>query len=257
MVVYLVVLLAAVLLGVLVYRYDMYDREPWYVLLFALAAGYAAFWGLGYVEDYSNARLGFYRGEGHTAGQAAVAASHEELSKLLVVVLIAVVFRRHFNDPMDGLIYGAFVGLGMAAEEAVFYLRLSFASGQYESTLDLIGREVTRLMLHLLMGGLSGFGVGLVVEHSRVRRWYVLLVGSLAASMAIHFLWDYLCGIPSAAGTSPAGELALRGSAVLLMLLAMGLFGAAVAFASRLSREKFAPASEDRLWHWPRRRNRG
>jgi RsiW-degrading membrane proteinase PrsW (M82 family) len=249
MVVYLVVLLAAILLGVLVYRYDMYDKEPWYVLLFALVVGYATFWGLGYVEDYTNARLGFYQSDGHTAGQAAVAASHEELAKLLVVVLVAVLFRRHFNDPMDGLIYGAVVGIGMAAEESVFYLRMSFSSGNPEPALDLIGREVTRVMLHILLGGLSGFGVGLVVEHSRLgRRWVLLLIGSLAASMTIHFLWDYLCGIPAAGGTSPAGELALRGSAVLLMLLAMGLFGAAVAYGSRLSRERFAPGSETRLW---------
>jgi hypothetical protein len=81
MLVYVVVLACAILLGLLVYRYDLYDKEPWYLLLIAVVVGYGVFWGLGYVEDYSNARLGFYDPSGdHTAGQAAVAAGYEELA---------------------------------------------------------------------------------------------------------------------------------------------------------------------------------
>lgn len=254
MLVYLVVLACAVGLGLLVYRYDLYEKEPWYLLLLAMALGYGAFWVLGYVEDFSNQRLGFYGAGDHTAGQAAVAASHEELAKLLVVVLIAVVFRREFNDPMDGLIYGAFTGLGMALEESVFYLRLSLSSPLAEPAVDLAGREVARLMLHLLMGGITGFGVGMFVERARLRYWLLMAAGWFAASLLLHFLWDYLCGIPAvtqSVGTvDPYAEVFQRGMAVLLMLVAMGAFGISVVLGSRLSRERFAPDSEKRVWRW-------
>jgi RsiW-degrading membrane proteinase PrsW (M82 family) len=252
MLVNIVVLACAVLLGMMVYRYDLYEKEPWYLLLFAVVVGYLVFWGLGYVEDFSNARLGFYEPGGeHTAGQAAVAATHEELSKLLVVVLMALLFRRHFNDPMDGLIYGAFAALGMALEESFYLLQFPFRTASVEPGIDIIGREVARLVLHILMGGISGFGVGLIVEHSRLRYWFLVLLGFLAASMTIHFLWDYLCGIPAASReTTPEAEVFLRSVAVFLMLLAMGVFAIAVVLGSRLSRSRFAPDSDKRLSRW-------
>ena len=244
--VYFSVMACAVLLAWMVYRYDLYDKEPWYLLVFALALGYAAFWGLGYVEDATNKRLGFYA-SGNIAGQAAIAASHEEIAKLMCVALIALVFRRHFNDPMDGLIYGSFVALGMALEESIFYVRLSFAAPMGETTLELAGREAVRLVLHILLGGLSGFGVGLFVERPRRRYWLPILAGWLAVSMTIHFLWDWLCGIPAAKPTQPTAtmqeEMFQRGVAVMLMLVAMAAFAYSVKFGSRLSRARFAPDS--------------
>jgi RsiW-degrading membrane proteinase PrsW (M82 family) len=252
MLVYLAVLGCGVLLGLTVYRYDLYEKEPWYLLLFAVLLGYCIFWGLGFVEDFSNARLGFYQaGVDHTAGQAAVAASHEELAKLLAVVLMALLFRKDFNDPMDGLIYGAFAALGMAVEESFYLLRLSFRGAPVEAGIDIIGREVVRLVLHILMGGISGFGVGLVVERARLRYWYVMLAAFLAASVTIHFLWDWLCGIPAASGEpSLEAEVFQRGIAVILTLAAMGIFGLAVMIGSRLSRARFAPDSDKKVWGW-------
>jgi len=154
-------------------------------------------------------------------------------------------FRRHFNDPMDGLIYGSFVALGMALEESIFYLRLSFADGLGASDLELVGREAVRLVLHILLGGITGFGVGLIIEHSRLRHWLPVLAGWLAASMTIHFLWDWLCGIPAAQPGQPTAtireEVIQRGVAVVLMLLAMAAFAYSVVLGSRLSRARFAP----------------
>lgn len=243
MLVYLLVLACAALVAWIVYRYDLYDREPWFLLLFAAAVGYVAFWGLGYLEDYSNVRLGFYGpGDGHTAGQALIAATYEELAKVLVVVLVAVLFRRHFNDPMDGLMYGAFAGLGMAVEESFFLLGVAAKMGPLDPDVDLLGRELVRIVLHVLLGGISGFGVGLVVEHTRLRFWGAILAGFLAVAMLLHFLWDYLCGIPMTAGAvTPAQELAVRATAVALMLSAMGLFAFAVVLGKAMSRERFPP----------------
>lgn len=254
MLVYLVVLVCAVLLGWMVYRYDMYEKEPWYLLLVVMILGGVFMWGVGYLEDFSNARLGFDQPDVQTAGQAAVAASHEELAKLLVVALVALLFRRHFNDPMDGLILGAFAGLGMAVHESLLYLDVSLSEPLAEPRIDLVGRELVRLVLHILMGGITGFGVGLAVEHSRLPLWFAVLAGWLAAAMMIHFLWDYLCGIPAVlqdeSGATSQTEVFRRGSAVLLMLTAMAFFGFSVVLGSRLSRKRFDPTSEKRLSRW-------
>lgn len=245
MIVYIAVLACAVLLAWMVCRYDLYEKEPWYLHLFALALGYVTFCGLVFVEDATNRWLGFYGTKDHTAGQAAVAASQEEVAKLLAVVLIALLFRRHFNDPMDGLIYGSFVALGMALQESYFYLQLSFTDPSGASALELAGREAVRLVLHILLGGISGFGVGLIVEHSRLRHWLPVLAVCMIGSMTIHFLWDWLCGIPTAFSGQPIDiewkAMFQRGMAVLLMLLAMGMFACSVVIGKRLSRARFAP----------------
>jgi len=245
MIVYLSVLACAALLAWMVYRYDLYEKEPWYLLLLAVALGYVVFWGLGYVEDVTDRWLGFYGPKENVCGQAAVASSHEELAKLLAVALIALLFKRHFNDPMDGLIYGCFVALGMALEESLFYLHVSFSDPAGPTNFQLIGREAVRLVLHILLGGISGFGVGLIVEHSRLRHWLPILLGCLATSMMIHFLWDWLVGIPAVSPGKPIDvvweQLFQRGVSVVLMLLAMGAFAYLVVLGKRLSRTRFAP----------------
>ena len=52
MLVYGCLALCTVGLGLIVYRYDMYEREPWYMLLLALMAGMISCLLIGYVEDY-------------------------------------------------------------------------------------------------------------------------------------------------------------------------------------------------------------
>ena len=152
MLVYSSVVLCAGFLAWMVYRYDMYEKEPWYMLLLAVGMGMGAALAVGFLED---AVIGFFNVSEHVGGQAAIAAVVEESAKLLIVVLIAVCMRRHFNDPLDGLIYGAFAGLGFAVYESWFYLGLSRPVVQQS------GAEAVRLVLHLLMGGMGGFGIGL------------------------------------------------------------------------------------------------
>jgi len=41
------------------------------------------------------------------------------------ILTFSIVLSREFNDPMDGLIYGRLIGLGMAVQESLLYLRLS------------------------------------------------------------------------------------------------------------------------------------
>ena len=52
MAIYLVLALCALGIAAMVYRYDMYDREPIFLLLLAAAAGVGCFWLAGNEEDY-------------------------------------------------------------------------------------------------------------------------------------------------------------------------------------------------------------
>lgn len=237
--IFLAVLLCAGVLAFLIYRYDLYEKEPWPLLVLTLIAGGLTGWLAGRIEDAILLRLGEQGMELFT--QAMLASVTEELLKLAVVLGVAFVFHREFNDPLDGLIYGAFAGLGAAVEESFFYVQLADDPGT-----ALIGTELIRLLLHIFLGGLAGFGVGLA--RFRLPAWRGIFLAALSADLLLHFGWDYLCGIPAQSMEAALGQ---RFIAIGLMLTALLGFGLAVWWGSCWSRTVHAPQSSKRLWGWP------
>jgi RsiW-degrading membrane proteinase PrsW (M82 family) len=221
---------AAALAARLVRRYDLYDREPWWVITLVIAAGAAAMWGLGAAEDRVIRLVG--RGQPSAADIAMVAAVLEELARLAIVIAVALLLPRHFNDPMDGLIYGSTAGIGMALEETTVYLARE-AGAPLAATLPV---ELVRLFAHIVMGGIAGFGVGLLERHAPDRPWMPLALGCLAAAVAIHFGWDYLALTSAMHGDAPWIVAAI----IALLLATMAIYGALVVAGSRSSRERFA-----------------
>ena len=225
--------------AVLVYRHDLYEREPLLLLALTVALGAGGMWLAGQAEAWT---LGVSRFTGARA-IAAVAALEEELMKLLVVVAIALLARREFNDPMDGLIYGSMAGLGMAVEESVYYMR-QLPPGK----LLLPPAELVRVSGHLVMGGISGFALGMAAL--RRERWPLVLIACFCAATTLHFGWDWI--VLSAPGAALGTREAWSGAA--LMLAGLLLYGALTAIASEQSHRLFAPGSPSRLWGWPFRR---
>jgi RsiW-degrading membrane proteinase PrsW (M82 family) len=232
---YVAVCLSAFLAAVLVYRYDLYNREPWYLIALAAGLGFATMrvaaatelWALGFVEAY--------------AAEAAVAAVLEEAARLAAVVAIAVAFPRKFDDPMDGIIYGSIVGLGMAAEESLHFLQARSAAD-----LLLFPLELVRLLGHLVMGGIAGFGVG--IGRMGTPRWRRALVLSFSTAIALHFSWDWVA-LAAADRITMSTGLTLLAAAILLA--GIGIYGSLVVRGSRLSRARFAPGSVRSLWGFP------
>ena len=236
--------LCALLAGLLVYRYDMYDREPWYMMVTAIVVGAATMWGLGYLEDWS---ISFLRETASVwsavpihVSLSLVAATHEELAKLLVVVGFAVLARRHFNDPLDGIIYGSVAGLGMAIQESLQYLN------DWNTTGPLPATEVLRLLGHLVMGGITGFGIGML--RMRIPRSVRTLLGCLLVSTALHFFWDWISLSAAQSSVMPWWQ---RLSAIALMLWGCLFYGVLVITGSRWSSEVFSPRRRLSLWGWP------
>lgn len=240
--IHITVVLCAFALVLLICRYDMYDREPWPLMLLALCAGGFSAWGISYLED---TLIRLSHAELSVAKQALIASICEETCKVLIILGIAVLFWRHFNDPMDGIVYGALAGLGFALEESRFYLSLVQHMSPAPTGVEVFGQESIRLILHFMLGGLDGFGIGLM--WAKVRQWRVILPCWIAASFGIHFLWDYTTGL-----SPQTAAVMQRSAAVMLMLFAMGLFGVAVAVGSLWSRAVHADSDDDRrLVRWP------
>jgi hypothetical protein len=109
--------------------------------------------------------------------------------------------------------------------------------------------ELVRLFGHVLMGGITGFGVGMFKRHPAGHSWIAIAAGCVAGGIGIHFLWDYVALTGAMFGETGATTAFSIG----LLVLTVGAYGALVVAGSRSSRQKFAPGSAERVWR-PRRR---
>lgn len=70
----------------------------------------------------------------------------EELSKLLPFALVVLRFRA-FDEPLDGIIYASFIGLGYAFAENLYYL-------EFLPTLDAIARGFASPVIHIVFASI-------------------------------------------------------------------------------------------------------
>ena len=130
-------------------------------------------------------------------GAALAGPTVEEVAKTLGVIAVVLVARAQVNSVLDGIVYGAIVGLGFQiVEDVVFALGAVALAGRGDSTQPVIATFLLRGFLsgmwsHTLFGALAGAGIGyLVVGRNRLRvRIGVALLAVLGAWTA-HMLWN-------------------------------------------------------------------
>lgn len=229
--VYTLTMLCAAALVLWVYHYDSNEKEPWWAVLFAVGFGFAMMWVIGLADDFAVRFFALTRER--IIAKAATIAIIEEGGKLVTILMLALFFlRRQFNDPMDGLIYGRMMGLGMAVEESLLYLSIS------PPTLETFGIEIVRLFAHSLMGGLVGFAIGIGARPEGRSQYHPrLVVLCVLLSTTMHFSWNV------AAYGQFTGMMA-RLLPMVLMVAMMAFWRWFCWIASERSRLVFARAAE-------------
>ncbi|XVU25617.1 PrsW family intramembrane metalloprotease [Actinoplanes sp. CA-054009] len=125
-------------------------------------------------------------------GAAIAGPTVEEIAKTLGVVAIVLIARSQVNSVLDGVVYGAMVGLGFQiAEDVVFAVGAVALAGQGDQIQPVIATFLLRGFLsgvwsHTLFGALAGAGVGYLV----VRRDPVRAVLAVLGAWAAHVLWN-------------------------------------------------------------------
>ncbi len=144
----------------------------------------------------------------------------EETTKAAALLVIVIAFRHHFDNVLDGILYGAIVGLGFAWFENVSYY---VGVGMEEGPLGMLKLAYVRGLLngiasHAAYTGLTGLGFGLWrVMRRGVMRWFMPPL-FLCLAIFAHFAWNSFAGI--VIGLSTSTELA---SFVVGVPLAVGL----------------------------------
>ena len=123
----------------------------------------------------------------------------EELAKFLPFVLI-LSRMKHFDEEVDGIIYAAFVGLGFALNENIYYLSL-LDGGQA------VARSLVSPIIHALFASVWGYAYGFAGRY-RMPSWLVILLGLLLA-MFLHGIYDFYVFAVSVYGSLAAPLIVL------------------------------------------------
>ncbi|MEN6480526.1 MAG: PrsW family intramembrane metalloprotease [Anaerolineales bacterium] len=124
-----------------------------------------------------------------------IAPPVEELAKGLALWGLYHWAHAEFDGPLDGIVYGAVVGLGFAMVENIFYFWSAFAESGVAAWLTLIPvRAVAFGLNHALFTAFTGLGLARArYSPSRGRRWRAAL-GGLAVAMGVHLVHNLLAG---------------------------------------------------------------
>jgi RsiW-degrading membrane proteinase PrsW (M82 family) len=106
----------------------------------------------------------------------------EELAKMLPFLLVVTRFRA-FDEPLDGIIYASFIGLGYATVENYYYL--DFLTG-----LESIARGFAAPVIHILFASIWAFWITRAHVAHRAIAGAALVGFALAAGL--HGMYDFL-----------------------------------------------------------------
>ncbi len=117
-------IIPAVIYSSLVLYLDRYETEPWYLLLSAFLWGavVAVFLAISFEILAGQAVLvAWGEDTADLVGITIAAPVFEELTKGAALVVLVIFFRNEFDGALDGIVYGALIGLGFAMTENILY----------------------------------------------------------------------------------------------------------------------------------------
>lgn len=196
----------------LVLLLDRFESEPWYTLLGAFL------WGA-IVAVVSSVILNLFFGGVVLVAYGEEAANvfslvvgapvFEETAKGAALLVLLLAFRHELDNMLDGIIYGALVGLGFAMTENILY----FGSFILEDGLAglIIGffiRAGVGGLAHAIFTACTGAGIGWARSQYGQGNWRFLApLGGLALAMLLHAAWNGSAVIADALNVGVGGAL--------------------------------------------------
>jgi RsiW-degrading membrane proteinase PrsW (M82 family) len=181
-------------------RMDRNEKEPWRLVLVAAAWGAVVatslvVWGESIWE--ASAQRSLVPGPGLETSLAFMAGVLEELAKGVAVVLLFLVMRKDFDDVVDGIVYGAAVGLGFNFMETITYMTNLYAIfspeglGGFAAGFQWYARQVLGLFFgHATYTAFIGAGVGIARQLPSMRQKLFAIGSGFIVAIAAHFSWD-------------------------------------------------------------------
>ena len=197
----------AALYTAIIYWVDRYEKEPLWLLAatFLWGAIPSIFFALIF-----NMVLGLplYVIFGEATGDALVATLVaplvEEAIKAAALFLILFFWRHQIDSLLDGIIYGAMVGMGFAMIENIFYFENVFAEGGVDAwQVNIFLRAVIFGFNHSLYTAMSGLGIAVARLYPQGATRYLAPIAGVGLAMFLHFVHNGFASF----GEESLGEL--------------------------------------------------
>ncbi|MCP4423922.1 MAG: PrsW family intramembrane metalloprotease [Chloroflexi bacterium] len=177
---------------ILIYWVDRYEKEPWWLLASAFLWGAVPSIIIAFIFN-SLLSVPFYWLAGQSTGDALaaslIAPPVEETIKGLAVLGIFLLWRHEIDSPLDGIIYGAMVGMGFAMVENVYYFVNTFNEGGAEAWgMNIFMRGIIFGLNHALFTSMTGLGVAMARMSTKTLTKIAASIIGWMAAMFLHFL---------------------------------------------------------------------
>ncbi|MDO9398887.1 MAG: PrsW family intramembrane metalloprotease [Herbiconiux sp.] len=185
----------AVVLGAIT-LIDRWEPEPRPALWFAFLWGAAASVAIALIVDFSVQLIVAVASDGGATtselwSSVIQAPVVEEGAKAAGVLVLLLVFRRQFDGPVDGLVYGATVAAGFAFTENILYFGQSLIeSGGVALGFTFVLRGLMSPFAHIMFTACTGVALGFAV---RRRSWLAgagIFVLGLLLAVGLHAFWN-------------------------------------------------------------------
>ena len=175
-----------------IYWFDRYEKEPWWLLAAAFLWGAIPSIIVAFLFN-TIFSIPFYvlAGAGAREALAAslIAPPVEETIKGVVLVGIFVWWRDEIDSPLDGIIYGAMVGMGFAMVENVFYFVNVYNEGGPEAWgINIFMRGVIFGLNHALFSSMTGLGIAIARMATTILTRFLAPLLGWAIAVFLHFL---------------------------------------------------------------------
>jgi RsiW-degrading membrane proteinase PrsW (M82 family) len=177
-------------------------------------------------------------------GAALAAPIDEELAKGAGVLLLVILAPKLIRSPFDGLILGAFVGLGFQISEDISYAWIGAANsfgdvGAAQSTV--VVRTLASIPSHWMYTAIFGAGLIWFIGRPDVPARKGLGVGLMLTAMLVHGLWDASAAIT---GNSVFGWIVPTTVAAILISVFIWVYETTQPIEREWMRELVAPEVE-------------
>jgi RsiW-degrading membrane proteinase PrsW (M82 family) len=172
----------------LVWWLDRYEKEPVSLLVLAFVWGAVPTIILSLIAEILSSEPLYAIDEvvGDLVSTVITGPFIEEAFKALILFTLFMAFRREFDDVLDGIIYGAMVGLGFAFVENVLYgVSAAEEGGLAGATFLAVLRSVIFGLNHSMFTSVTGAALGYARSAKGLRRALVPVAGFLGA-WALH-----------------------------------------------------------------------
>ncbi|MCI0397864.1 MAG: PrsW family intramembrane metalloprotease [Chloroflexi bacterium] len=188
----------------IIYWVDRYEKEPAWLLSAAFLWGAIPSIILAFVVNTISSLVPYFvfgPGIGEAIAASFIAPPVEESIKGLALVGIFFLWRQELDSPLDGIIYGAMVGMGFAVIENVYYFLNVYAEGGPEAWgVNIFIRAFIFGLNHSLFTSMTGLGIALArLSHRTVARVTAPIVG-WSAAVFLHFVHNFTASVAAAVG---------------------------------------------------------